>query len=274
VLDQAAPFTREADWQPVPAEAENQPPVAFAGPDGVVPCAGPDGAVVRLDGSGSSDVDSTEGTNDDIVAFEWFLAFGTAEERRIADTAVAEVTLAAGVHTVTLRVTDSQGLEDVDDAVWTVEEGDPVSLRVEVTPSVLWPPNHRLVPVHATLHVDAGRCGKSADAVLVSVQSSESDDAPGLDDGRTRGDIAGADLGTADVDVLLRAERDGKGPGRTYTLTWAIVEGPGAGTSAQATVFVPHDADEPAPPEPGGGDRRIAPSERPRAQGVPPGRIR
>ena len=274
VLDEASPFTREADWQPVPTEVENLPPVAFAGPDGEIPCAGPEGAVVRLDGSGSSDPDSTAGTNDDIVVYEWFVGFGTTDERRVADTAVAEVTLPPGTHHVALRVTDRQGLTDLDEAVWTIVEAEPVNLDVEVTPSVLWPPNHRLIPIHASLRVSGGTCGKAAEVVLVSAESSESDDAPGLDDDRSRGDIAGAEIGTADFDVLLRAERDGTGPGRTYTLTWAIVEGPAAGTSVRATVVVPHDAAEPPLPESGGGDLRITPPSPPRAQGAPAGRIR
>ena len=36
--------------------------------------------LVPLDGSGSSDIDSSPGTNDDIVSFEWYSGYGTLAE--------------------------------------------------------------------------------------------------------------------------------------------------------------------------------------------------
>jgi hypothetical protein len=76
---------------------------------------------------------------------------------------------------------------------------------------------------------------------LVSVTSSEPDAAPGNSDGATTGDIDDATAGTADGDLLLRAERDGRGPGRVYTLTYKAVDRSGNATPAIATVTVPHD---------------------------------
>lgn len=248
LLDAASPFTRSADWQGIAAAPENGPPSAHAGPDGRVECVGPEGTTVRLDGSGSSDPDSTPGTNDDLVAFEWFLDYGGASERKLAEGTLADVTLDPGAHVITLRVTDRGGLSDVDEAVWTLIEAPPLALEADVTPAVLWPPNHRMVPVRGTVRVAEGACSEQASVVLVSVTSSEPDDAPGGGDGKTRGDIAQADLGTADFEVLLRAERQGSGPGRAYTLTWAVADGPSAGTSVSATVFVPHDEPEAVPP--------------------------
>jgi hypothetical protein len=84
-------------------------------------------------------------------------------------------------------------------------------------------------------------CDGSAAVQLVSVTSSEPDDAPGNNDGATTGDIQDAAPGTADADLLLRAERDGKGPGRVYTLTYEAVDRSGNATPAIATVTVPHD---------------------------------
>lgn len=234
-------FTRVPDWQPLPATSENRPPSAHAGADGEIPCAGPDGASVRLDGSGSSDPDSTIGTNDDLAVFEWFVGFGTADERLLGTGAVLDVVLPPGTHEVTLRVTDRGGLSDTDTATWSVFDPDPPSISVEVSPSILWPANHRLVAVRANVVVAGGLCSRGGTAVLVAVTSSEPDDAPGAGDGHTRGDIAGADFGTPDFEVFLRAERMGGGPGRVYTLRYAIAEGAGAGTEASATVLVPHD---------------------------------
>jgi hypothetical protein len=76
---------------------------------------------------------------------------------------------------------------------------------------------------------------------LVSATSSEADDAAGNNDGATTGDIQGADIGTPDTALLLRAERDGKGSGRVYTLTYRAIDRSGNVTPALATITVPHD---------------------------------
>ncbi|MHB1312700.1 MAG: InlB B-repeat-containing protein [Gemmatimonadaceae bacterium] len=60
-------------------------------------------------------------------------------------------------------------------------------------------------------------------------------------DGSTVHDIQGWLLGTADVRGQLRAERDGNGPGRTYTLTYSGTDQAGNATTASCTVKVPHD---------------------------------
>ncbi len=93
-------------------------PVADAGGDRVVP-AGPG---VGLDGSASSDPDSSPGTDDDLVGFEWFDVTGGTPVA-LASGASASVPLAAGLHRIRLRVTDRGGLSDVDEAVVSVGAG-------------------------------------------------------------------------------------------------------------------------------------------------------
>jgi hypothetical protein len=73
---------------------------------------------VALDGSESTDPDSTAGTNDDIVSFEWFEdanndGIYTVDEL-IASGATVTVGLPLGFHEITLLVTDTQGATDVD----------------------------------------------------------------------------------------------------------------------------------------------------------------
>ncbi len=65
-------------WQPINA-GENAPPVADAGADTTFTCESAE-TVPRLDGSASTDPDSTAGTNDDIRLFEWWLDFGLDTE--------------------------------------------------------------------------------------------------------------------------------------------------------------------------------------------------
>jgi hypothetical protein len=327
--------TYNADaWEYGPiAAGENRSPVADAGPDQILECDGSGQATASLDGSGSSDPDSTAGTNDDIVAYAW-----TAAGQTLATSATASVSLALGVHDVTLTVTDRAGATGSDVALVNVQDTVPpsitcpASVRVEcqaagsagvavprataadscsgtisivndhnaggadasgayslgttvvtftardgagnvascttsvtvgdttppvvtvrATPDVLWPPNHKMVPVRFTVFaVDA--CDPSPALVLESVASSEPDDAPGGWDGATTGDIQGAAAGAADVDVLLRAERDSRGPGRTYTARYRLTDASGNVAVGVGTVAVPHDRRRP-PPQTGRGAR-------------------
>lgn len=63
--------------------------------------------MVLLDGTLSKDPDSSPGTNDDIVLFQWYEDFGTASELFLGAGDILNVQLALGVHDITLRVTDS-----------------------------------------------------------------------------------------------------------------------------------------------------------------------
>jgi len=110
------------------------------------------------------------------------------------------------------------------------------SLSVE--PERLWPPDHRLSDVFVMLHETAG-CA-APDALLRGIGSSEADDAPGGSDGRTSGDIRSEEPGS-DFHLLLRAERDARGPGRTYTLRYEVFCASGETRMEDLFVVVPHD---------------------------------
>ncbi len=116
------------------------------------------------------------------------------------------------------------------------------SLTCVASPNVLWPPNHRLVPV--TVSVDVADAASGAGGfTLVAVTSSEPDDARGNGDGNTTADIQGFDVGSGDAAGLLRAERAGDGLGRTYTLTYAARDEALNESTCTATVTVPHSND-------------------------------
>ena len=70
---------------------------------------------------------------------------------------------------------------------------------------------------------------------LVSVTSNEPDDAAGNRDGNTRNDIVVVD----DDSFRLRAERDDRGSGRVYTITYRATDSCGNSTTDSATVRVP-----------------------------------
>jgi hypothetical protein len=95
----------------------------------------------------------------------------------------------------------------------------------------LWPPNHKMVTV-ATVSASDGVSGIASFSV-----SAASSEAPPL--GQTDVSVTGS--GTAPRSVALRAERDGNGPGRTYTITANATDPAGNSASAAATCVVPRD---------------------------------
>lgn len=152
-----------------------------------------------------------------------------------------------GMTGVTFMATDASGNTVTCTSSVQVRDTIPPSLTLTLSPTTLWPPNHRMVPVQAALQV-SDVCDSSPNAVLASATSSEPDDAPGSGDGNTTGDIQDASVSTPDTAVLLRAERSGDGPGRVYTLTYAARDASGNMASALGIVTVPHDLG--AGPEP------------------------
>jgi len=215
----------------------NDPPVADAGGDVSTECQEDGGATVTLDGAGSSDPDSSAGTNDDIVLFEWFEDFGTATETALGEGVSIDVVFPVGSHSVTLRVTDAQGETDTDTIVVEVVDITAPTVDVSLSTSELWPPNHDMWPIEAT--VDAGDCNSPLTIVLVSVESNEPVNDRG--DGNTEPDVVGAELGSEDYEFMVRAERSGTGSGRIYTVTYTVTDPSGNATTEQAFIVVPHD---------------------------------
>jgi hypothetical protein len=218
----------------------NRAPHAAISTAPTVECTGPSGAVVTLDGRGSTDPDSTPGTQDDIVSYEWLENAGTPQERLLGSGPYLTVTLPLGAHAILLRVTDTKQATGTATALVTVRDTVSPTLTLAADPSVLWPPNHRLVPVHLSWQV-SDVCDPAVTARLTSVSSSELVDAAGDADGRTTGDIDSADVGTSDQEILVRAERSALGPGRTYIVTYMAQDASGNSASAMAAITVPHD---------------------------------
>lgn len=146
-----------------------------------------------------------------------------------------------GVYTIAVRGTSTTDPSVTTSATFRVRVIDltaPV-VSVSLSPDVLAPPSHKLVPVAATVTA-TDDYDPNVTVKLVSVSSSEPDD--GLGDGDTPGDIAGAAVGTDDRSFELRAERRGSGPGRVYTVIYQATDASGNTTLATATVRVPRSA--------------------------------
>jgi uncharacterized protein len=108
------------------------------------------------------------------------------------------------------------------------------TLELSLTPSRLWPPNHRYVTVRATA-VATDNFDPAPAVTLVSVTSNEPDDAPGGGDGNTTNDVVIVDEDT----FRLRAERDETRTGRVYTVTYRAADACGNTSTESATVTVP-----------------------------------
>ncbi len=139
---------------------------------------------------------------------------------------------------MTFTATDSAGASASCTATVHVVDTTPPQITVTLNRDVLWPPNHRLVEIQATVGV-TDVCDPHPTFVLTSVTSSEPDD--GLGDGDTPADVQGAALGTPDAAFRLRSERSGKGGGRVYTIVYTASDKSGNTAQAKVMVTVPHD---------------------------------
>jgi hypothetical protein len=134
----------------------------------------------------------------------------------------------------TVIVSDPSG-DTATSTIDLVVKAAPV-ISVVLDKTVLSPPNHKLMPIEATLtHSDGASAIASFE--LVSITSNEEDNGSG--DGNTSDDIQDADFGTADTSFSLRAERSGSGNGRIYTVTYSVVDHEGYTATVTAEVTVP-----------------------------------
>jgi hypothetical protein len=102
------------------------------------------------------------------------------------------------------------------------------------TPSTLWPPNGKLVPVAIDLTVADATSGAGG-FVLTDTSTSVGD---------AGNDIVGFDLETADVAGFLRAERPGAESQRLYRLEYTAEDIAGNTSQCKVTATVPHDRRE------------------------------
>ncbi|MFC1800240.1 FlgD immunoglobulin-like domain containing protein [Candidatus Eisenbacteria bacterium] len=142
---------------------------------------------------------------------------------------------ALDANTVTFTGTDDSGNSESCDAVVNVVDTTPPEISVELSRDVLWPANHKMCEITATIEA-SDICDSDPTIALVSITSSEPDDS--LGDGDEPDDIQ---LGPNDFEFKLRSERSGLGNGRIYTVTYSVTDGSGNTSVASAEVLVPHD---------------------------------
>lgn len=148
-----------------------------------------------------------------------------------------------GTTTVTFTATDDSGNSAICTTMVTVIDTTPPEMILSDEQIVLWSPNHKYRTVEiadccvisvtdicdADVNID--------DVVITSVSSDEPENDPGTGDGNTVNDIIIKDSQTVD----LRAERQGNGNGRVYTINFEVTDASGNTQTGSCTVWVVHD---------------------------------
>ena len=171
--------------------------------------------------------------------------------RRIAGVLAASAAGAIAFATPGLAGSDYKNKYDSPGAsVACGDDGDVVNYY---GPLKMWPPNHKMQPV--AVEAIEGDDADPADNVTLTIQP-DVDDAVGGDGGPQHdpdfayeeGDTtpgAASGPGAAEEGLALRAERSGKGDGRTYTIPFEATFDSGLPTNEVCTgtftITVPHD---------------------------------
>jgi len=128
---------------------------------------------------------------------------------------------------------DPDADEDENEAVFITASNPPPQIVGErASPSVLWPPNHKMADVTVDYRV-LDNCGP----VRVSLEVASNEATNGTGDGNTEPDWQVAD----EHHVQLRAERAGNGTGRIYTIGIIAVDSANQTVRQSVGVRVPHN---------------------------------
>ena len=217
----------------------NSPPVADAGVDQTKD----EGVLVTLDGAASRDPDGG-----DVLSFRW---------TQVAGTPVALSSGTASMPSFEAPLVGSGGEDLVFQLV--VRDNDPANPLSSPVPdqvivhvrnrndapscdlafpstSLLWPPNHRMMPLSIEGVVDADATYNQVTIQITGVTQDEP--TSGLGDGDSSPDAVIQDGNPADS-VLVRAERAGNGNGRVYIVSFSAHDG-FEGCVGSVAVTVPH----------------------------------
>ena len=128
-------------------------------------------------------------------------------------------------------------LDDIFDSIANpdpVDDTQPPTVRLSVTPDVIWSPNHQMVEVTPTVSATDNADPDPA-VTLVGVEVNQPEDGQG--DGHTSDDVEI----TSDGRIFVRAERSATDGPRIYTITYSATDQPGNTGFGSATVVIPRE---------------------------------
>jgi hypothetical protein len=213
---------------------ENHPPIANPG----FPQTVDEGTLVQLNGNASSDPDS-----DYPLSYRWRQVQGPPVDLEWATTALPTFTAPQVSHTepalsleLVFELIANDGLADSAPATVTITvldvDAPPRCDLAQVSPTMLWPPDHGLGRVAI-----GGVNDPDNDQMTLTVTGVTQDEPiQGLGDGDTSPDAV-----LQGDKVLLRAERSGSGNGRVYRVSFTADDGHGGSCPGAVMVCVPHD---------------------------------
>jgi len=214
----------ESDTVTIPVSVvDTTPPLLSCAPPATFECTSPSGAAAALIASASDACGAV-----------------TVHNSRNEGGADGSGVYPLGETSVEFTATDTSGNSAACSTEVLVRDTSRPVVTVAASQQMLWPPNHRLVPIRISAAA-SDACSAGQVALLVSALSSEPDDAPGTGDGSTAGDVQDANPGTPDAEISLRAERAGNGTGRTYELRYRSSDAAGNVGEGVLTIRVPRD---------------------------------
>lgn len=155
----------------------------------------------------------------------------SSNELVLTQTPAAGTLLGDGQYTIMITVTDASGNTTSRIIPFTIADTTPpVMHSLDAEPKVLWPPNHKAVPVKVSVKA-SDNCDAAPVSKIIAITANERT-APG--DIRITGDLT----------ALLAASRDPKRGERVYTITVQCTDASGNGSTAEVKVTVPRDEDK------------------------------
>jgi hypothetical protein len=142
-----------------------------------------------------------------------------------------ETSITADTKGTTLTCSAASDGGTASDSVTIYRDATPPAITCLPTPSTLWPPTGKLVPVTVGVTVTDETSGPDG-FLLTGAATSLGDLAQ---------DVVDFDVDTPDVAGLLRAKRPGTASERIYSLTYSAEDLAGNTTGCVGTVAVPHD---------------------------------
>lgn len=181
----------------------------------------------------------------DVVAYGWSeggvaIASGTVytpfggDPVSIPDEVIAGG-LPLGSHTLTLTVDDGTVALHYDVTVDVIDTIAP-TLAPVASPTILWPPNNKMVDV--AIDVGAGDNSGGPVSLSVSITSNEDPKDPAVPDTEV---VSVDESGGGHVALRLRSSRAGKGDGREYRVSIMATDESGNFSIAEVVVRAPHD---------------------------------